>query len=517
MRFRHRLKQRSRPSLRVQQGNVAPFAILTIAGGLMATAYVMDTSRMSDNSAQLKRATDAAVLAVGQERMLDSDRPMAELQTLAEGYISHNLGMDQALADNVSLDKVTLTTTSDDDNFQRYTVSAQFQAESPLLGAATQTLKVASTAEVRSRPTEIAVVIPSTLSESNGDIAALKRLGKYLNQALLKESNQVWLSLVPYSQAVNIYSDEDSQRLQRWAAPGATTPSELKTLFQSGKASSLADPRIPDRRANLLCMYRGLAAGENFDWDQPPAGQFRIYYRHDLPENGSPGAPPISWTGPNPDLGGEGAEDTRWMVADKGCPNAALLPLTQDPQAVESRLDQLSPRFNVNYAIAMSWAGASLSPNMRGSDGWGDPEHPLEFNASGQSDNQKIIIMLANTTGKWFDTDAYNFNPGEGSGETGTEGAINFARQRFIDLCRSFQSRGLKFFFIGVRPGDPEDFGRQLFDQVAGPGLQICTAKGGDFQFVDAENFATGEDQVQNQLDQILNDIQLNNSIRLVE
>ena len=49
--------------------------------------------------------------------------------------------------------------------------------------------------------------------------------------------------------------------------------------------------------------------------------------------------------------------DTRWMVADRGCPHAALLPLTNDLGKIGDRLDQMSTRFNTNHAIAMGWAG----------------------------------------------------------------------------------------------------------------------------------------------------------------
>lgn len=505
-------------SLYSQRGNVAPFMVLALGGALLATAYALDTSRMVDSSSQLKRATDEAVLAVGRERLMDDTKTLAELTTLAQGYISHNLGLDASLAQRLNLDNVVLTTAEGENNRDRYTVTAQFDADSPLLEAGTKTITIHSTAEVISSPTEISLVLPNTITESSSDIAALRRLGRHFAEQLLTGANQTRLALVPYSQSVNVYADDDTGRLRRWSTPAALTPPELRSLFRTGKASSLADPRMPDRAAHLLCMYRGLGAGDNFDWDRAPNDQFGIYYRHDLPENGSPGADPIDWVGPNPDLGGTGASDTRWIVADKGCPNTPLLPLTDELDEVDKRLDQMETRFNVNYAIAMSWAGASLSPQMRGSNGWGDNDYPLDFNPNGKRDNQKIIVMLANTSGDWFDTDAYNFKRTEFEDtEGGNEPAKDFARQRFMDLCTSFHARGLKFYFIGVRPGDPADFGRTLFDQVAGPGLRVCASDGGQMNFADAPDFATGEDQIENLLQDILSDIQLNSSVRLVE
>ena len=103
-----------------------------------------------------------------------------------------------------------------------------------------------------------------------------------------RPDGRTWLALVPYSQSVNVYDAEDSNRILRWATPAALRPVELRSLFT--RYAGLNDRRIPDRRANLLCMYRGLARGQNYFWDQAPSGQFKIHYRHDLPQNGSPGA-----------------------------------------------------------------------------------------------------------------------------------------------------------------------------------------------------------------------------------
>ena len=238
--------------------------------------------------------------------------------------------------------------------------------------------------------------------------------------------------------------------------------------------------------------------------------EFGVYYRHDLPENGSPGAAPISWQGPNPDFPDSSAIDTRWIVADKGCPNTPLLPLTNEEDKIEARLNQMTSRFNVNYAIAMGWAAAALSPQMRGSDGWGDNELPLDFGSD--NTNYKAIIMLANTTGDWFDTDSYNFY--RDANVTGT--STNFARQRFVDLCRSIRSKNIHLYFIGVRPGDPEEFGRVLFDKVAGPGMLICTEGEGNMYFADASNFKDGESQIQNALEDIAKDIRRNYYVRLI-
>lgn len=502
--------------LRDEFGAVLPFAVLIIVGGVIAVSFAVDTTRMVNSSAQVKRATDVAALAIGNIQLANGNGDNVDLQKIASGYVLSNLGMDSGLINQIEAEQVTVTK-GEVDGSPTYKVSVSLIAQSDLLKAGGQEQVIYSTVEVVSRPTEVALILPNSGVENSAELAALRKVSKEFARNLLGDESagtainqKVWLSLVPFSQSVNVYDADDPDRINRWAEFGALNPPELRSLFKTGKVRSLADPRFPDRAADLLCMYRGLSKGENFFWDQSPSGQFEIYYRHDLPENGSPGAPPVSWVGPNPNFPDTQAKDTRWIVADKGCPSAPLLPLTDDLAEIDARLDQMSTRFNVNYAIAMGWAGAALSPNMRGAVGWGDNELPLDF--SPDSNNVKVIVMLVNTVGNWFDTDAYNFNSGEAPNDS-----TGFASRRFSDLCRDFNSKGIKFFFIGVRPGDPEDFGRTLFADVAGPGLRECASGDGNFHFADASNFTEGQGQISSSLEEIADDIRRNYYARLIE
>lgn len=504
---------------RQQDGAIAPFAILVLGGALFAIAYTIDQSRVLENTAQLKRATDAAAMAVGNQRLLDDGLSTGDMTRLASQYVMANLGMDEELKTQVTTDAVSVTAGQSEAGRTAITVHARFMAQSALLQAEPQQIDVSSTAEVVNRPVEVSVVIPNTLSEGEQDLAALRRLVREFATGVIGErpDSKTWVALVPYSQSVNVYDPEDAGRILRWASPAALRPVELRSLFQ--RYAGLNDRRIPDRRANLLCMYRGLARGQNYYWTDPPGGQFKIYYRHDLPVNGSPGAPPISWVGPNPDLGqATGVNDTRFMVADRGCPHAPVLALTNKMDDIEKRLPMFSTRFNVNYAIAMGWAGVTLSPAMRGTMGWGDAELPLDFNEDGSGDNVKIIVMMANTVGDWFDTDAYNAEVGQAiDGNTNAVGPDDIASQRFISLCTSFRSKKIKFHFLGVRPGDPNEFGRRLFDRVAGPGLRVCAEGGGSMVFANASNFVDGEAEIQNLLKGISDQIKHERYVHLID
>ncbi|MEI7213500.1 pilus assembly protein TadG-related protein [Pectobacterium versatile] len=518
---------RERLSAFIQQEKGAGTAFYTLGAMalLVTAAFIVDTSTATGDATQIKRAADAAALAVGHQATINGEEySQEETNKLAYDYVKNNLGMNSALSEKLAAGDVSVTEGRNSETRKTYTVTVAFETKPSLLSLGARKQEVYSTAEVINRPTEIAFVMPVTGDMSEGDIHSLKSVSRSFVERMLSSADgkrdNLWLSLVPYSQSVSVYDAEDANRIRRWAAPGALNPPELRSLFASGVVSSMADRRFPDRRANLLCMYRGLGREENFFWDEPPVGQFKVYYRHDLPQNGSPGAPPISWRGPNPDFDDTNAVDTRWIVADKGCPNAALMPLTNEESRLNQRIEQFSARFNTNYAIGMSWAGAALSPNMRGSDGWGDAKLPLDFNLDGNGDGQKVIVMMANTIGNWFDTDSYNFNRNAFSGQTGTDPARTFAAQRFRDLCSSFRARNIKFYFVGIRPGDPEDFGRNLFDAEATPGLLICTEGEKRMSFIDGAGFgAEGvEDQLIQRLNRIAGQIETEGGyVRLVE
>ncbi|MBA0169766.1 Tad domain-containing protein [Pectobacterium versatile] len=518
---------RERLSAFIQQEKGAGTAFYTLGAMalLVTAAFIVDTSTATGDATQIKRATDAAALAVGHQATINGEEySQEETNKLAYDYVKNNLGMNSALSEKLAAGDVSVTEGRNSETRKTYTVTVAFETKPSLLSLGARKQEVYSTSEVINRPTEIAFVMPVTGDMSEGDIRSLKSVSRSFVERMLSSADgkrdNLWLSLVPYSQSVSVYDAEDANRIRRWAAPGALNPPELRSLFASGVVSSMADRRFPDRRANLLCMYRGLGREENFFWDEPPVGQFKVYYRHDLPQNGSPGAPPISWRGPNPDFDDTNAVDTRWIVADKGCPNAALMPLTNEESKLNQRIEQFSARFNVNYAIGMSWAGAALSPNMRGSDGWGDATLPLDFNLDGNGDGQKVIVMMANTVGDWFDTDSYNFNRNQFSGSSGSDVAREFAQQRFRDLCSSFRARNIKFYFVGIRPGDPEDFGRNLFDREATPGLLICTEGEKRMSFIDGAGFgAEGvEDQLIQRLNRIAGQIETEGGyVRLVE
>ncbi|MBB5142131.1 hypothetical protein [Desulfovibrio intestinalis] len=529
-------KSENRGVSRSQAGAGAVTAVGFLGACIAVVAFAVDSTRMTSDSAQLKHATDAAAMAVAQAYAKD---PTTNVNEMAERYIKANLGMDSSQLGKDMEISVTPMTWEEYDGFR---VTAVFKAKPVAMGGQTTPVEVSSAAVAVYNPLEIALVLPNTSAEDAGELAVLRRLSKEFASKLIEDRPDRWMALVPYSQTVNVYDRKNTNRIREWAESAALKPVELTSLFMRNSygISNLASRRMPDLQKELLAVYRGLNIGDNYFWTKPPAASFKVHYRHDLPIN-APQMPYIQWTGPNPDFGeATGTSDTRYIVADKGCPAAPLLPLTNDMNAIITRLGEMKSQFNVNYAIAMGWGAMALSPAFRGSGGWGDLEHPLDF-SSKTNTNIKAIVMLANTMGNWFDSDAYNFYVGQSSAsesssqsgstdpddtstgdptdEGNTEAKVyGPVAKRFKSLCQSFRQKDILFYFIGVRPGDPEDYGRAIFGKHGYPGLLYCESSSGDVGFVNADSFASGEGYIRERLEKIAASLENKSSFaRLVE
>lgn len=507
-----------------QHGGAAPFILLLIGAGLMLAAYATDSARMKSSAAQLKRATDAAAMAAAMAYAADSG---SDIQSIAEKYVNANLGMDSAQTGNNLAVGTSAIESSGDPGVR---VTATFLATSLLNGAGPADVTVASAAVARNKSLEVALILPNTSKEDSDNLNALRTIGNEFAENLIGTSSNTWLALVPHSQAVSVYDADYTGRVRSWASSTGLNPVELTSLFSSGYGS-LADRRIPDRRYNLLCMYRGLNQGENYFWDEAPANQFRIYYRADLPANAVESYY-ISWVGPNPSYGqATGANDTRYMVVDKGCPYAALLPLSNDLDQISERLDAMRTGYNVNYAIAMGWAAMALAPAFQGSSGWGlDDDLPKEFD-DGSNSRIKAIVMLVNSSDmSWFDSDAYNAYVGETIDGCPTDGSYcsnseAVITQRFANLCSSFRKRNLKFYLIVTGNDEAEDestggtiASASAFRRVAGAGLSSCAEDSSDLTYYSGADFVASQSKISSRLKKIVKELRQEASyVRLIE
>jgi len=510
-------------SLHRQRGNVAPMLILALAGGLIASAFAFDVMRLDANASQLKRAADAAVLAVGHAALENPDRSDTELGQLAEQYVHANPGLDRRLANEIAAGSITLTR-SDDGNRTLFAVQVEVDTRGALSGEALDTgeqhLTVTSRAEVIRDPLEVALMLPNSRAENGRHMAALRRLAHDVSAQLLEGDTRedTWVALVPYAQAVNVFDADHPDRVLDWSDPATWRPageSNLIAWFWRQGYRGLIDPLMPDRQMNLLCLGRGLLPGQNYAWQQPPDASFEIYYRFELPSNGASRAYPDAPRIPRDN-------DNRAMIADYGCPRAPVLPLSDDQRAIDARLSQMQAHFVINLGIAMGWAGMTLAPEMGGVDGWGEHDRPLDFAA----DHHKAVVVL-NSVFSSLDSDSYNYPQGKNSAirTPGNQMAVEAGvmAERIASLCASFEARDIKLYYLGldrppaVDPSNPiAGPAYQAFRQQVIPTLTRCAD--GDLHEVRADGFASAEASMGDYLSDIVADLQhRRSSVRLIE
>nr|WED68028.1 pilus assembly protein TadG-related protein [Pectobacterium colocasium] len=149
---------RERLSAFIQQENGAGtgFYVLGAMALLVTAAFIVDTSTATGDATQIKRATDAAALAVGHQATINGEEySQEETNKLAYEYVKNNLGMNKALSEKLVMGDVAVTEGRNSDTRKTYTVTVAFETKPSLLSLGTRKQEVYSISEVINRPTEI--------------------------------------------------------------------------------------------------------------------------------------------------------------------------------------------------------------------------------------------------------------------------------------------------------------------------------------------------------------------------
>lgn len=106
---------------------------------------------------------------------------------------------------------------------------------------------------------------------------------------------------------------------------------------------------------------------------------------------------------------------------------AKILPLTNDWNALQARVDQMTPNGNTNVTIGLTWAWHALTTNL-----------PLKEASAPKTDLDKVIILLTdgeNTRNRW----------------TGNQSQID---NRTKTACTNVKAAGIKLYTIRVIDGN---------------------------------------------------------------
>lgn len=492
-----RVKGLLRAFLRDENGGMAPFMVLGIAGVMFAGAYAFDATRMTTSAAQIKRATDAAAMAVAMAAAENSGLDTAALRQMAETYVQNNLGMDAAL-DSDNIRNVTVSVAASGMG-RTYTVGAQMRSVSALVNAGTTWIDVASVAYAESPKTELAIVVPEQGEVSRAERQLLvDELDTFLDtlfgDAADDTRKNLRVAVVPYGQhGVNVVKINSNlvplargERLIRWVQRSSyqADPESIGRVFPWATSTPRitgghASASVPDARANRLCLHHVDQRDNYFPWRGGALRAFNLDYKMDQTNDGHYRHP---WPTGNPLIirlfTNNDPNQFHRLVKDIHCPDTPLLPLEASKAKIKQQLSNVvsasrvidrdggDAGANVSYVPGLVWAGRALSEDMRGQAGWEDSDYPLDFGTGG--DSKKYFIMFAKLVPQGFVSGATN----EAITDFSTGAELRNLRRGVETLCQEFLEAGITGYFIGLNQAPKGD---SIFSQTIKPGVQVCT------------------------------------------
>ena len=374
---------------------------------------------MVNNRSQLKRAVDAAAVAIADEYLEGKDNFADIKDEFVYQYVINNLGMDQQLRDTVA--DVTVKEIETDDNFVGFVVTATFTSQQALTKFNDQWIQVSAVAEIVQGTYEVALMVDASMSlaeQTNHEFATDADMHyailEYLVTQLLgddddsslttTESDQVYMSVVPFSNEVNLYEPKYSiavqPRLQDWTTAGALTldgVADVTGLVWRGFIDHYGDLSTviyPDRRARRLSFFHGDTplGGHEYRWEAPPTEDpWKLLAL--MGNSNAEANKPVASERRFFSLSVTSAQGNSHTIATNvGTPNPPLLSLTSDKAAILERIGEIKGDWQQRPMAGLVWSGAALSPDWRGV--WDSVKLPLDYNLSGEEHNNKAIVIL---------------------------------------------------------------------------------------------------------------------------
>lgn len=363
----------------------------------MSAGVAVEFTRAINEKSAMANALDAAVLATARS-ISTGDLAIEDAETFLRRMFVANMQLDEGELSKFDIENVTFDNTT---KTVSATATHDFSTRFRFFGANNDSVvKTGASATYGSSDAEVAMTFDVTDSMAGSKIRDLKNAAKE-GIALLLEKNRegeekVRISAVPYAEAVNVGA------LSRYVFPedGQNPNLEPPTLAAFEAAMESGDPPAHWEAADDDC-----ATERKGDHIYDPDG---------------------------PDIAMVNRDDRLYE-----CPDAALIPLSHDKEALIDLVDDMSLAGFTAGHIGIQWAWYTLSPEWAEFLPAGaepiDPEDP-------DADVRKYAIIM--TDGE-FNT-AY-----AGANYNTRGGQSKLASQRAVELCARMKARDIEVFTIG--------------------------------------------------------------------
>lgn len=404
-----------------ERGAVAVMAALVLVPILGLVGLGVDAARAYLVEAKLSQALDAAALAGG--RVMFSDSRDDDVRryfhaNLPDGYLGARLS-DVAITADASGETLTVTASATLDT-----------ALMRLLGHPTLNVGARSVVSRASRGLELALVMDNTGSMlSNGRIDAMKAGARELVGILYGDRERipnVWVSLIPYTAAVNIGPQHAC-----WLVAGSLAAHNYAVSPQGWKG----------------CVEARVAGGNDTTDAPPSVERFQPFY---YPSDSDNHYPPVDESVRTNTTSNDG------RGPNLGCP-PAITAMQADKSKILGAIDAMGPwhRGGTMANLGLVWGWRVLSPRWRGLWSTETPQLPLDY---GTPYMEKVVVLLTDGVNQFYDNPpagpsgsdytAYGRLGWGRLGTTSSTTATNRVNQRMSQACETLKSNGVTVYTI---------------------------------------------------------------------
>lgn len=416
---------------REQRGSALPLIGLSLMAIMAAAGTAVDMGRVQLVQSRMSSALDDAGLAAG------AVANSSDINAQANKYFNGNFPTNYL---GTTINSVTATANADNTVITLQATGSVPMTFMRIFGTNSVPVTAQSEITLSNKGIELVLVMDNTGSmASNGKLTAMKNAASDLVNILYGTKTTVpnlWIGLVPFSQAVNVGTSHTSWVSSDSFNWGPTSWNGCVDARESGGMDSTDDPPNVSTPATLFPRYYWVCDSNN-KWYGDNATSY-----NDCSLTVNTRYKSLSSSlGPN-----------------KNCPQP-VTPLTKSKSTILNGISSMAAVGNTHINIGAAWGWRMLSPRWRGL--WGGEMNtdslPLDYNTPLMN---KVMIILTdgdNTIDNTTRT-AYWYLDDAKLGTSNSTNAINQLNTRLTTICNAAKAKGVIVYTIGLgNPGATAD------------------------------------------------------------
>ena len=443
-----------------QSGSAIPIVAVAMMAVIGSAGIAIDMGRVQVVQSRLQNSIDAAGLAAGS--VISTENPSTQVNKYF--YANYPVGYMGSTITN-------LVVTPNNDNTE-LTINATGTVPTSFMrifGVSQVNIQASSKITRAQRGLELVLVLDVTgsMNDSAGGGVTKMQAAKNASNSLLNilygtenTSENLWVGLVPFSQAVNIGSSRST-----WTT---NTALNWGTTSWGG------------------CVEARETSGRDVTDDPPSVAAFPKYYWTCHTSYND-------WFGTNTDRDNCSTSGTiRYrsglgigLGPNKACPATPITSLVAEKNTVVAGINSLTPNGNTHTVLGISWAWRLLSPRWRGIWGAGMNVNGLPLDYNTPLMNKAVVFMTdGDNTIDNSNRGAYGYLSNGRLGTTNQSNAITQLNNRTVTTCGSMKANGIIIYTIAFGTSFSNASRNMLRSCASKPEFYFESPTGSDLQTV---------------------------------